>query len=202
MNSAVSYRWRVIALYALLAALGSATPGAAQTVTGQARAVQANVVGALGVTTTTVLADSGALAGLDDAREASAPTGSVPSVVTATTLHASAIGWSNQSDSEASVADLNVTVGATTIGADFVMARTSAVLGRAVTAHASIDSLSINGLPVAVTGTPNQTVAIPGGQVVINEQSTSPAGLVVNALHIAVTGVADVVVASATAGVR
>src|SRR5947208_2675723 len=52
-----------------------------------------------------------------------------------------------------------------------------------------------------ITGTVNQTVAIPGGQVVINEQQVLSDGtLVVNALHATVSGVADAVVASATAG--
>jgi hypothetical protein len=76
------------------------------------------------------------------------------------------------------------------------------VLGLAGTGSVIIDSLSINGLAVAVTGTPNQTIAIPGGRVVINEQPASSTGMVVNALHIAVAGVADVVVASANAGVQ
>jgi hypothetical protein len=184
-----------------LAALGSAIPGAAQTVSGQAKAIQSNVVGLLGITTT-VLADTGTLGGSNDAREASALTGSVPSVVTGDTLHATTIGWPDQVDSESSLANLSVTVGGTTIGADFVMARVSAVLGLAGAGTVSIDGLSINGLPVAVTGSPNQTIGIPGGRLVINEQPTSSTGAVVNALHVSVTGVADVVVASASAGVR
>jgi hypothetical protein len=105
-------------------------------------------------------------------------------------------------NSEVSVADLTVTVAGTTIGVDFAMARASAKLGYAGAGKTNIDGLSINGLPVIVTGLPNQTIAIPGGSVVINEQSTSPAATVVNALHIAVTRVADVVIASATAGVQ
>jgi hypothetical protein len=105
-------------------------------------------------------------------------------------------------NSEVSVADLTVTVAGTTIGVDFVMARASAKLGYTGAGKTNIDGLSINGLPVIVTGLPNQTIAIPGGSVVINEQSTSPASTVVNALHIAVGRVADVVIASATAGVQ
>ena len=56
-------------------------------------------------------------------------------------------------------------------------------------------------MEVLIDGTVNQTVAIPGGQVVINEQLVLSDGtLVVNALHASVPGVADAVVASATAG--
>ena len=38
--------------------------------------------------------------------------------------------------------------------------------------------------------------------MVLNEQTVSSAGTTVNALHAVVTGVADVVVASATAGIQ
>jgi hypothetical protein len=57
-------------------------------------------------------------------------------------------------------------------------------------------------MPVSVSGDPNQTITIPGGQLIINEQTISSNGaMVVNALHIIVNGVADVVIASATAGI-
>jgi hypothetical protein len=201
MRRAVFYRWSFIAFCALLT-LGSAARAAAQTVSGQARGVQTTVVNPLGGTTTTALADTGTLGSSSDAREASAASGSVPSVVTANTLHATTIGWPDQVKSEASVADLVVTVGGSTIGAEFVMAHASAVQLVGSTGDASVEGLSINGVAIGVTGSPNQTVGIPGGQVVINEeQPTSATGIVVNALHISVTGVADVVVSSASAGV-
>jgi hypothetical protein len=166
-----------------------------------ARAIQASVVNLFGVTTT-LLAATGALGGSNDARQASEPTGAVPSLVTADTLHATTIGWPDQVESEASLANLAVTVGATTIGAEYVMARASAVHGRTGEGNVSIEGLSIDGLLIAITGNPNQTIVIPGGRVVINEQSTSSTGILVNALHIAVTGVADVVVAAVRAGVE
>jgi len=201
MKNAVRHRWSLISLCAL-AALGSPTPTTAQTVSGQARAVQTSVVGPLGGITTTVLADTGALSGSTDWREASAELGSVASLVAGNTLHATAIGWPDQVKSEASVADLSVTVAGTAVGADFVMARASAMQGLAGGATVNIAGLVINGLPVTVTGKPNQTITIPGGRVVINERPTSSTGTVVNALHIAVTGIADVIVASATARVQ
>ena len=52
-----------------------------------------------------------------------------------------------------------------------------------------------------MSGAPNQTIGIPGGLLVLNEQQSLPDGtLVVNALHAIVSGVADVAVASAMAG--
>ncbi len=153
----------------------------------------------LGVTT--VLGGTGTLvAGTSGVLQASDATGGVPSLLTGEVLHAVTIGYPDQIDSEASLAALALNVAGTSIGADFVMSRASAVAGGAV-GGSNIDGLSINGAPVPVTGDPNQTIGIPGGLVVLNEQRTLPDGtLVVNALHAIVSGVADVAVASATAG--
>ncbi len=153
----------------------------------------------LGVTT--VLGGTGTLvAGTSGVLQASDTTGGVPSLLTGEVVHAVTIGYPDQIDSEASLAALALNVAGTSIGADFVMSRASAVAGGAV-GGSNIDGLSINGAPVPVTGDPNQTIGIPGGLVVLNEQQTLPDGtLVVNALHAIVSGVADVAVASATAG--
>jgi hypothetical protein len=175
--------------------------GAAQTVAGNASGARVTTLGLLGGTTT-VLADTGSLAGTDDARDASQVTASVPSVLSGEVLHAVTIGWPDQVASEASLANLGLTVGGTGISADFVMARALAALGGGVSSGSLIDNLAIGGVPIAVTGEPNQTIAIPGGQVVINEQTVSADGTTVNALHARVSGVADVVIASATAGIR
>ena len=175
--------------------------GEGQTVSGEARAVQATMLGLPGGTTT-VLADTGALGGPSDALHASALTGNVPSLLSGEALHATTIGWPDQVASEASLAALALSVAGTTIGADAVMARALAVLGGAGVGTSDIANLSINGVPIPVSGSPNQTIYIPGGRVVINEQQTSPASTVVNALHVVVDGVADVVIASATAGIQ
>jgi hypothetical protein len=172
------------------------TAGAAQTVTGQARAVQANALG------TIVLADTGTLGGTSDARDATLDFGLVPSVLSAEVLRAVTIGWPDQVASETSLANLSMAVGGTGISADLVMARALAVLGQPSIASSIIANLSVNGIPVAVTGMPNQRVPIPGGQVVINEQTVSLSGsTTVSAIHATVLGVADVVIASATAGI-
>jgi hypothetical protein len=151
--------------------------------------------------TTTVLADTGTLpAGTSDALQASQLTGGVGSLLTGEVLHAVTIGYPDEIDSEASLAALSLNLAGTNIGADFVMARAMTVAG-SVVGISNIDNLSINGVPVPVTGDPNQTIGIPGGVLVINEQQVSGDGTtVVNALHAIVDGVADVVVASATAG--
>src|SRR5437867_7182318 len=151
--------------------------------------------------TTTVLAGTGTLAaGTSDALQASGATGGIPSLLTGEVLHAVAIGYPDQIDSEASLAALALNVAGTSIGADAVMSRASAVASGAY-GISNIDGLAINGVPIPVTGDPNQTIGIPGGVLIINEQQVGSDGtMVVNALHAVVSGIADVVVASAMAG--
>jgi hypothetical protein len=123
-------------------------------------------------------------------------------VLSAEVLRAVTVGWPDQVVSEASLSNVSLTVVVTGISADFVMASALAVLHGTTTATTRIGNLSINGVPVVVTGIPNQTIAIPGGRLVINERQTSPTGTTVNALHATVLGLADVVIASATAGIQ
>jgi hypothetical protein len=158
---------------------------------GSARAVQATTASG-----TTQLADTGTLGGATDAREASAPDGSIPSLLSGQTLHATTIGWSDQVSSEASIAALSMTVGGNTITADFVQAR--AISGRRSSAAVTVDGLMANGSLINVSGSPNQTITIPGGTIVINERM----GSVVNGLHIIINGEADVVIASVNASAQ
>ena len=182
--------------------------GAAQTVVGDASAVQATAFGTtslLGITptTTTVLADTGTLSGIDDVRDASMDVGSVPSTLSAEVLSAATYSYPDEVDSYSSLGNLEANVAGVAITADSIVAQASQVLGAAGGGTSYLDNLSINGMPVAVTGAPNQTIWVPGGQVVINEQTISPTGTaVVNALHVIVSGVADVVLGSATAGIQ
>ncbi len=184
----------------LLPPIGSSTTTG---ITGDATVVRATLFGALGLlTTTTALSDTGTLAGSTVAREASQVTGSIPSLLGAEVLSASTIAWPNEVATQASLANLNLGLAGIGITADSVLAQASQVAGAAGTGTTTIDNLLLNGVPVAITGAPNQIVAIPGGQLIINEQTISSTGTaVVNALHVTVAGVADVVIASATAGI-
>jgi hypothetical protein len=184
------------------------TVGTAQTVVGDGSAVQATVFGLSGLlgtlgTTTTTLADTGTLSTINNALDASLDTGSVAGLLTAEVLSAGTISWPDEVDSYASLGNLNLSVGGVAIYADSVVARASQVLGAPGSGTSYLSNLSINGSRIAVAGVPNQTIWIPGGQVVINEQTLSSTGsTVVNALHVTLTGVADVAVASATAGIH
>lgn len=182
------------------AVLAVPTVALAQTVGGQARAVQATIASPLGAQTR-VLADTGTLSAADDARNASAMSGAVPALLTSGVLHATTVGGPDQVTSEASVADLNVTIAGLNVRAEFAMARTRATAAGEPAPSAQIRGLTINGVPVDVSGAPNQTVPLGIGRIVINEQQTSAGTSTVTALHVVVDGVADVVVAAASARV-
>jgi hypothetical protein len=196
---------RTLAAFALAAAALLAWPviASAQSVSGAASAVQANVLGMK-----TVLAGTGPLADASDLRDASQDTGSIFALGGADILHAAAgssVSTWDPSDyvaSEASLADLGLTVAGNSISAAFVMARALAPVSGSPAGTSEIDGLTINGVPVDVTGQPNQIVGLLGGRVIINEQSPSSTGTTVNALHVILDGVADLVFASASAGVN
>lgn len=202
MLRALQLRSRVIALLAGAAGL-LALPalGLAQTVTGQATAAQATVDGLLG-TSVLSFANTGTLSSPTGALQASQLGGNILGALTAEAPSATTIGYPDQVDSQASLANLALSIAGNTIGADFVNSEATAVLNGASSGAATLTNLSLNGVPVAVTGAPNQTVYIPGGQMVINEQQSSPGGIVVNALHVVETGVADVVIGSAVASIQ
>ncbi|OLC12339.1 MAG: hypothetical protein AUH29_16290 [Candidatus Rokubacteria bacterium 13_1_40CM_69_27] len=152
--------------------------------------------------TTTVLGGTGTLAaGSVDALYSEADSIST-SLVSAQVPAARVIGYLDEIASESYLASLNLIIAGISIAADSAEAEARAPLnGSSNTGTSYISNLSINGVDVPVDGTVNQTVSIPGGQLVINEQQVLSDGtLVVNALHATVYGVADVVVASATAG--
>jgi len=182
--------------------LPSPPAAASSAIVGNASAARVSVLGILGTAVTTALADTGTLTTANNALDASTLAGGIPAALNAETLSASTISWADQVDSQASLGNLSMTVAGVGITADFVMAQASQVQGAAGTGSSTLTNLVINGIPIAVSGAPNQAISIPGGQVIINQQTISSTGAAaVNALHVVVTGVADVVVASATAGV-
>ena len=81
------------------------------------------------------------------------------------------------------------------------MARAIATEGGTPLGRSEIDALSVNGMAVYVSGAPNQVVPLLGGRLVLNEQTASPTGTTVNALHLVVDGIADLAIASAKAGI-
>jgi hypothetical protein len=178
---------------------------------GQAYVVKASVPD-LGINT--VISDTGALPGSGGELEASLLDVSLPGLLTAEVAHASTIGQGDRSRSEASVANLNLVVGGNSITADFLMSRAMAVCGAGPTGSSEIANLVVNGQTITVGTEPNQTIDLPNGTIVINEQTASSSqkgnnsnsSITVNALHVTINDLnggilADVIIASAHADV-
>jgi len=167
---------------------------------GRATVVQATVLGGAQIT----LVDAGPLPSSGGAEEKSLLEANVPGLLTAEVLHAATSGQGSRSSSEASVAELAVTAGGNSVSAGFLMSRAEAKCtdGTASASGSSeIARLGIDDQTIVVSGEPNQTITLPYGRVIINEQQRAPGDITVNALHITVNGVADVVVASAHADI-
>src|SRR3989454_4129469 len=170
------------------------------TYSGQATVVQATVLGQ-----SLQLVNAGPLPPEGGAAEDNLLGATVPGLLAAAVRAAATVAGGTHSRSEASVANVTVTAGGNTITAGFLMARAEARCTDG-TASASGSSeivlLTINSQTIVVSGEPNQTIGLPTGSVVINEQRRDGAGAItVNALHVVVTGVADVVVSSAHADI-
>ena len=184
----------------VLADATAASATQATSYSGQATVVQATV---LGVSTT--LVNAGPLSSSGGSAEDALGDANVPGLLTAEVLHATTVGQGNASRSEASVAALTLTVASNNISAEFLEARASAMCtdaGATASGSSDIAALSLNGQMIAVSGAPNQTVALPGGgQLIINEQNGGPGDITVNALHVMVPGVADVIISSAHADI-
>ncbi len=171
------------------------------TFSGEATVVDATVLGIR-----TVISDTGPLPASGGAGEASLLTANVPGLLTAEVLHASTVGQGQRSSSEASVATVALTVGGNTIAAELLVARATAECHNgtaSVSGSSEIVNLVVNGQTIAVSGAPNQTIELqPGSFIIINEQRSARAGdLTVNALHVVVDGVADVIISSAHADI-
>jgi hypothetical protein len=190
-----------VVLSVSVGAADAAQAAGATTFSGRATVLNATV---LGINTT--LGDTGPLPSSGGAEEASLIDANVPGLLTAEVLDASTVGQGNRSAAEASVAAVTLTVAGNTIGAELLMARAQASCGpggASVSGSSEIVGLVVNGQPVVVSGAPNQTISLPGGgTIIIDEQDTSTSGsITVNAVHVIVPGVADVIISSAHADI-
>jgi hypothetical protein len=137
----------------------------------------------------------------------------VPGLLDVDLLSASTVGANNQTTSNASVANVTLTAAGLYITASVLTSNATASChpGQASDSGSStIAGLTVNGLSITVTGEPNQTIPLIVGSLIINEQissttvssSLSAADMVVNALHLKVNLLADVVISSSHAGMK
>src|SRR2546428_1269735 len=198
MRYRVFQHWLLVAFGVLsIGLLGWSARTEAQTLGNMTGTVTGIVPG-----TTTVLGDTGTLApGSLDALYSEADSIST-SLVSADVPSARVIGYKDEIVADSYLSSLNLVIAVVTIKADSAEVQARARLdGTSGSGTSYVSNLSINGVIVTVDGTINQTVSIPGGQLVINEQQVLSDGtMVVNALHANVSGVADAVVVSAKAG--
>src|SRR5437870_560784 len=100
-----------------------------------------------------------------------------------------AMGSGQQAESEAAVGSLVLLPGtAYNVTADFAMSRAFATCS-VVRGDTDIANLQVAGVPVSVTGAPNQVVDVLGvATLIINEQTPTSTGITVNALDLSTVG--------------
>src|SRR5438034_1573353 len=135
-------------------------------------------------------------------------TGGVVSLA-ASALSSVVIGTGADTRAHAAMGAVGLTVSGNQISSDFLMARSTASCGPTVGGSSELVNLVINGQSITVTGAANQTVALPNGSAIINEQvptvGATSGELTVRALHVltndTITGqpIADVALGTADA---
>jgi len=209
-----SSRTRIVSFALLLsvlmvAGLFAASPAQAQT-TFSGRAFAAFVSTAL--TGPIFLSDTGQLPpsggsrndALLDTRDLHLAT--LDGVLTAEVLAASTSGASGKAESSASLANVVILPGNQFgVTASLVQAQTEATCS-GVGGSSRLAAVTFMGQAVTVTGEPNQTITVGPATLILNEQTTSADGthrqIRVNALHLVVTGVAEVILSSAESDIN
>jgi len=203
MNAKKAGWLRLIPLVATLLSLGlPVVASAAVSYSGRAYAAYVNthLTGPLFISDTGELPSSGgyrnnALLGVN-----------VPGVLSASVLNASTAGSGGESNGFASLANVDVLPGSPyRLTASFLRSEAHADCD-GVSGESEIVGLTFMGQTVQVSGHPNQTISIPGvATLVINEQRTTSRNryheIQVNAIHLTVKGVAEVILSSAKADI-
>lgn len=211
LQNAVSYQTLMaVLLPACLAASPGASPcQATTTYTGEAFGASLNVL-----ILKTTISDTGPLPRSGGSLSTQLASIDVPGVLDAGLLSESTTGGSSRASSQSSVANVAVTAAGIGVTASVLTSNATAQAcgggSPSVAGGSNIANLMVNGIPITVTGAPNQTIPLIVGSLIINEQISAitsascgaSASLVVNALHLKVPGIADVVVSSSNAGVN
>lgn len=205
----------LFALFCFLFAIAAgATSAEAQLYSGRATGINATVT-INGTPTTTTVGDTCPLSPTGGSHIATTPFGVVPGILRTGPITSTTSGAGNSSQSSSTVQDLNLSAGGYTIRATSVnaSAQCNCCTPSAATCggRTTITGLTVtdpSGAPVTIVpnGTPNQTVTVPGGTIIINEQTSAPGELTINALRVNITGTngtnTNVVVASAHADIE
>ena len=134
----------------------------------------------------------------------------IPGVLIVNVLSCTTKGSNNVALSEASVFELILTVGGNSIFADVLSSYAAASCnpGPAVNAHSFIKRLNVNGQAIRIGTSPNQTIPLPTGYIVINQQQSQvtpfSASVTVSALRIVINKpvpIADITVSRSHADI-
>jgi len=178
------------------------------TYTGEAMVASVNVLGLK-----TNISDTGPIPTSGGSLSSQLPSVNLPGLLSLNLLSASSTGDSYRTSSQASVANVSVTAAGVGISASVLTSNATAQAcggnTPSVAGGSTIADLVVNGQSIQVTGAPNQTVPLLIGSLIINEQTSSvttsftggSADIMVNALHLKVAGLADIVISSSHAGV-
>ena len=172
----------------------------AQTFRGQATAVNVSLLGI-----STVLGDTGPLPAKGGALRNDLLTLNVPLVLSAGIAQSSVIGVGDHTEASSTVAGLNLLYAGIGITADVLQSHAYAV-GSSThppvgMGSSQIANLIVAGLPIVVTGAPNQTITLPLGKVVLNEITQTAGSITVTAIHVSLTGLVDIALAKSVAGI-
>src|SRR5580658_4226465 len=153
---------------------GLAQRGSAQqvTYTGEGVVVSADVLGLINAS----ISDTGPLPANGGSLSAQLANLEVPGLLNLQLLSASTNGENSQTNSQASVVNVTLTVAGNYIQASVVTSSATASCASnnpTVSGTSNIAALTVNGLSVKITGAPNQTIPLLVGSLIINEQTSS-----------------------------
>jgi len=168
----------------------------ATTFSGEAVALKASAAGIA-----LALADTGQLPSSGGSLSTSLASVNVAGIASADTLSSSTAGSGSSSQSQSTLADVNLLNGL--VAATAVKSNSGATCNSSqasVSGNAELVGLTVAGQSILVSN-PNLSISLPGGiSVIINQQTSSSGGtsgsMTVNALHVTGPGI-DIVVASA-----
>ncbi len=199
-------RLALVAGLLVLSGLAWATPARAASFGGQAYGAYVNLPGSpLGPGVGPVyIADTGALPTSGGWSGATLDGSTLSGVLSAETLVAATSGGvtatgGNVANSSTSLANVALLPGqAAAVTASFVQAQTD-LTDIGAGGGSQINDLTFGGVPVTVTGLANQTVVLPGvATLIINEQTATAQGLVVNALHLILATGGEIILSGAS----
>ncbi len=187
---------RILAMAALLLTIASA-PALAQTCqySGRAYGAYVNVLGFGPM----YFADTGSLPATGGTLSSFLLNVNALPFIAANNLVTNTSGANCQANSDATVQDLIVLQGNPAQVTATTVRSTSHADCSGVSGGSTILGLTFGGVPVTVTGAPNQTVTIPGvATLIINEQIVGPGDITVNALHLILLGGTQEVIISSS----